>query len=154
GAIASHAAAMHYAGLVLDFEALDARDLPALFRVVKSIADSAHARGVRTVAVAIPATDTDAYPAKPIVGVADLVMPMLYDQHWSTSGPGAISSPDWVQSALARRISEVGASRIVAALPTYGYRWSAKQKTPAEIVSFADARRITAQSGIALERDR
>ena len=79
---------MHYAGLVLDFEALDARDLPALLRVVKAITDSAHAHGVSTIAVAIPATDTAAYPAKPIVGVADLVMPMLYDQHWSTSGPG------------------------------------------------------------------
>ena len=89
-AIANHAAAMHYAGLVLDFESLDARDLPGLLRVVKAITDSAHAHGVSTIAVAIPAVDA-AYPAKPIAGVADLIMPMLYDQHWSTSGPGAIS---------------------------------------------------------------
>lgn len=152
-AIAAHAAAMHYAGLVLDFESLEARDLPDLLRVVKAITDSAHARGVSTVAVAIPAMDTTAYPSKPIANVADLVMPMLYDQHWSTSGPGAISSPDWVRTALAQRIAEVGASRIVAALPTYGYRWSLKEKKPAEIVSLADARRIAAQARVPLERD-
>jgi peptidoglycan-N-acetylglucosamine deacetylase len=151
-AIANHAAMMHYAGLVLDFESLDARDLPGLLRVVRAITDSAHAHGVSTIAVAIPAVDA-AYPAKPIAGVADLIMPMLYDQHWSTSGPGAISSPDWVRSALARRIEEVGASRIVAALPTYGYRWSSKTKTPAEVVSFADARRIAVQDHIPLARD-
>ena len=115
---------MHYVGLVLDFEDLKRDDLPALLRVVGSITDSAHARGVATIAVAVPAADTAAYPGKPIVGVADLVMPMLYDEHWSTSGPGAISSPEWVRSTLAMRIAEVGASRIVAALPTYGYRWS------------------------------
>jgi spore germination protein YaaH len=152
-AIAKHAGSMRYAGLVLDFEALEAGDLPLLLRVVKSISDSAHAHGISIVAVAIPATDTAAYPAKPIVGVADLVMPMLYDEHWSTSGPGAISSPGWVRAALARRIAEVGASRIVAALPTYGYRWSTKRKSPAEIVSFADATRISAESRVPLERD-
>jgi spore germination protein YaaH len=152
-AIARHAANMHYAGLVLDFEDLGARDLPALLRVVKSITDSAHAHGVSTVAVAIPATDTTAYPAKPIVGVADFVMPMLYDQHWSTSGPGPISSPDWVRVSLARRIAEVGASRVVAALPTYGYRWSLKKPGPAETVSFAEAKHLAEQAHVPLERD-
>jgi spore germination protein YaaH len=153
GAVARHAGSMRYSGLVLDFEALDARDLPALLRVVKSVADSARAHGVATIAVAIPATDTAAYPGKPIAAVADFVMPMLYDEHWSTSGPGAIASPGWVRGALARRVAEVGASRIVAALPTYGYRWSTKQKSPAEVVSFADAARMAATARVPLERD-
>jgi spore germination protein YaaH len=144
---------MHYAGLVLDFEGLERSDLPALQRVVKAIADSAHARGVSPIVVAVPATDTTAYPGRPIATVADLVMPMLYDQHWSTSGPGPISDPDWVRSTLAARIAEVGASRIVAALPTYGYQWQAKSGRPAESVSFADAQRTVAQAGVALARD-
>jgi spore germination protein YaaH len=152
-AIAAHAAAMHYSGLVLDFESLERSDLPALLRVIKTIADSAHARGVSTIVVAIPAADTTAYPARQLATVADFVMPMLYDQHWSTSGPGPISEPDWVRSALAARIAEVGASRIVAALPTYGYRWQAKSGVPAEPVSFADAKRSVVQAGVALERD-
>lgn len=153
GAIAAHAAAMHYAGLVLDLEGLERSDLPSLLHVVKAIADSAHARRISPIVVAIPAADTAAYPARPIAGVADLVMPMLYDQHWSTSGPGPISEPDWVRTTLATRIAEVGAARIVAALPMYGYRWSTKSKTPAEDVTFADAKRIVAQSGVALQRD-
>jgi spore germination protein YaaH len=105
------------------------------------------------VVVAIPAADTAAYPARQLVAVADAVMPMLYDQHWSTSGPGPISAPDWVRNTLAMRVAEVGASRIVAALPLYGYRWSTKSKSAAEDVTFADAKRITTQAGVALQRD-
>jgi spore germination protein YaaH len=153
GAIARHAAALHYAGLVLDFESLERADRQSLLHVIKAIADSAHARHVSTIVVAIPATDTVVYPAKPLVAVADLVMPMLYDQHWSTSPPGAISEPDWVKSALAVRIAEVGASRIVAALPLYGYRWSLKTKSAAEDVTFAEAKRGAAQAGVQLVRD-
>jgi spore germination protein YaaH len=151
GAIAAHAAAMRYAGLVLDFEGLERADIGALTRVVKTIADSARGRAIPTIVVAIPAADTIAYPAAPIAEVADFVLPMLYDQHWSTSGPGPISEPGWVRSVLARRIAEVGASRIVAALPVYGYRWRAAP--PAEAVSFVDAQRIAAQSRVPLERD-
>ena len=78
---------------------------------------------------------------------------MLYDQHWSTSGPGPISEPEWVRTVLAGRIAEVGASKIVAALPLYGYRWQSKPGTPAEDLSFADAKRIAAQSRVTLRRD-
>lgn len=151
-AIVTQAVTMHYAGLVLDLESLERSDLPALLHVVKAIADSAHARQISPIVVAIPATDS-AYPARQIIGVADLVMPMLYDQHWSTSGPGPISGPDWVRTTLAGRIAEVGASRIVAALPLYGYRWQTKAGTAAEDLSFTDAKRIAAQSHITLRRD-
>jgi peptidoglycan-N-acetylglucosamine deacetylase len=153
GAIAKHAAALHYTGLVLDFESLERADRQSMLHVIKAIADSAHARHVSTIVVAIPAVDTVVYPAKPLVAVADLVMPMLYDQHWSTSQPGAISEPDWVKSALAIRIAEVGASRIVAALPLYGYRWSLKTKSAAEDVTFTEAKRGAAQAGVQLARD-
>lgn len=153
GAIAGHAAQLRYAGLVLDFESLERTDRQALLHVIKAIADSAHARRVPTVVVAIPATDTVVYPAKPLIAIADLVMPMLYDEHWSTSSPGAISEPDWVRTVLAARIAEVGASRIVAALPVYGYRWPLNPKSAAKDVTFSDAMRSAAQAGVQLTRD-
>jgi peptidoglycan-N-acetylglucosamine deacetylase len=151
GTIARHASAMRYGGLVLDFEDLRPSDLDALLRVVRSIADSARARRVSPIVVAVPAVDTEAYPARAIASVADFVMPMLYDQHWSTSKPGPISEPNWVRTALAARIAEVGSARIVAALPTYGYQW--RPNRPAENVSFVEARRIAAGSGVPLVRD-
>ena len=102
GVIARHAAAMRYRGLVLDFESLTEHDVDALIRVVRAISDSAHRAGVRPIVVAIPATDTLAYPARALLEVADLIMPMLYDQHWSGSTPGAIADPAWVRETLGR----------------------------------------------------
>jgi spore germination protein YaaH len=150
--LAAFAVATHYAGLVLDLEGLERADLTSLLHVVKTITDSAHAHRISPIVVAIPAADSAAYPARPIAGVADLVMPMLYDQHWSTSGPGPISEPDWVRSTLAARVAEVGASRIVAALPLYGYQWP-KSGTVAQDVTFAEAKRIAAESHVTLRRD-
>ena len=151
-ALAKHAATMRYAGLVLDLEALERSDLPSLLRVVRAITDSAHRHGVSQIVVAIPAADSAAYPAKPIANVADLVMPMLYDEHWSTSGPGAIASPEWVRATLAARVAEVGGSKILAALPLYGYRWTKPGKA-AEVVSYTDAKRIAEQARVPLARD-
>ena len=124
GAIASTMTAAGHRGVVLDFEAHVASDLPALVAVIGSIADTIHSRALGPVVVAVPATDTTAYPAPAILRAgADLVLPMLYDQHWAGGTPGPIADPRWVGDALRLRVAEVGAARIVAGLPLYGYRW-------------------------------
>jgi spore germination protein YaaH len=150
--IAERAASGGYHGLVLDFEELEPRDLQAQLAVTRAIRDSARARGISLVATAIPAGNTASYPARPLLGVADLVLVMLYDQHWLTSEPGPISAPSWVAQSLAARVAEAGdPDRIVAGLPLYGYRW--KRGAATEIVSFADAQRIATQTRTPLRRD-
>ena len=151
GSIARYAQRMRYSGLVLDFETLRASDLPTLLRVSKAIADSAHAHRVRTIAMAIPATDTAAYPARALLGVVDALVVMLYDQHWAGSEPGPIAEPAWVRSSLAIRLREVGPSRLIAALPVYGYRWRKGQ--PTESIGFADAVRMASAARAPLRRD-
>jgi spore germination protein YaaH len=150
--IAEHAAANGYAGLVLDLEELEPRDLQAQLLVTRAIRDSARARGVGMLATAIPAANSASYPARALLDVSDFILLMLYDQHWLTSQPGPISAPDWVTRSLTTRVAEAGGpDRIVAALPLYGYRW--KRNAPTEIVSFTDARRISSQTGTPLQRD-
>jgi spore germination protein YaaH len=151
GAIARHAEAMRYRGLVLDFETLEPADLPALLRVTRAIGDSARAHRVRTIAMAIPATDTAAYPARALLGVVDALIVMLYDQHWAGSEPGPIADPAWVRSSLALRVAEAGPGRIVAALPAYGYRW--RKGLPTQSVSFEEARRMASADRAPLRRD-
>ena len=151
GVIASHAAAAGYRGLVLDFEGLEKADVGALTRVASAIADSARQRRVRPIVLAIPATDTAAYPAGRLLTAADLLLVMLYDQHWAGSEPGPISDPAWVRSSLALRLSEAPADRLVAGLPTYGYRW--KPGAPADPVAYREAERLSAAARVALQRD-
>jgi spore germination protein YaaH len=149
--IAEHARAMGYSGLVLDFETLERRDLAAQLAVVKAIADAARRRGVTMIAAAVPATDTSAYPAAPLLRHVDVIIPMLYDQHWSGSVPGPLSAPDWVRASLALRVAEAGAGRVAAGLPTYGYRW--RKDLPTEAVGYVEAQQIAARERVPLRRD-
>lgn len=151
GEIARHARSMRYAGLVIDFETLDAGDLDEQITVMRAIADSARARGVRTIAVAVPATDTVAYPAKQLLRVADAIIPMLYDEHWAGSSPGPVASPQWVRGALALRVREAGAAKVIAGFPTYGYRWIRGQ--PTEALGYGEARGVAARASVPLARD-
>lgn len=151
GAVGSAAGSAGYRGLILDFEGLTPADLDGLISVAREIADSARAHGVSPVAMAIPATDTVSYPARPLLGAVDLLVVMLYDQHWLTSPPGPISAPIWAARALGMRVGEVGPSRLVAALPVYGYQWRSDSATA--VVSFADAERLARLAHVPLTRD-
>ena len=151
GHLAEITASGRYRGIVLDFEGQAPADTDATVRVVRAFRDSVRARGSSLVAVAIPAADTAAYPTRTFMAVADLLIVMLYDEHWSTSAPGPIATPTWVRRTLGQRVADVGASRIVAALPVYGYQWQAAQV--AVPLSFDDARRAATQAGVELLRD-
>jgi len=140
-----------YAGVVIDFEGMTPRDLDALLVVTREFADTVRAHGATMVAIAVPAGDTAAYPGALLLAKADVIMPMLYDQHWSASPAGPISSPEWVRRNLGARVAEVGAKRIVAAFPLYGYRW--RRNAAAEVIGFSDAVRLTSMTNTLLTRD-
>lgn len=151
-ALASTLGASGYSGLIMDFEGLAPGDLDALVNVSRAIADSARAHGVSQAGIAVPAQDTAAYPARPLLSAADFIVVMLYDQHWRTSPPGPISAPEWAARQLGVRAGEVGASKLVAAFPLYGYRWR-RDTTSAEVLSYAQARTLAGEAGVSLERD-
>jgi peptidoglycan-N-acetylglucosamine deacetylase len=151
GSTARLASERGYRGLVLDFEEHTAADLPLLLAVARAFTDSAHARGIAEVSMAIPATDTAAYPARALLASVDALIVMLYDQHWSGSEPGPVADPAWARTWLTVRAREVDASRLVAALPTYGYAWG--QGKPAATVGYDAARAMTAAAGQRLTRD-
>ena len=139
-------------GLVIDFEGHVASDRAALLEVVRTLADTLAAHDLGPVTVAIPATDTLAYPARDLVAAgAHFVLPMLYDQHWAGGEAGPVAAPDWVSDALGRRVREVGGSRVVAGLPLYGYRWS--RAGAGATVTHAEAVEAATAAGVALSRD-
>jgi peptidoglycan-N-acetylglucosamine deacetylase len=140
-----------YRGMVIDLEGLTAADRPTATLAIRTLADSARARGVTPIAVAVPAVDTTAFHGRDLVPAADYLLVMLYDQHWTTSAPGPLAAPDWVRGATALWVGEVGAEHIVAALPLYGYRWP--QTGPAAALSFYNAQRDAAAAGVELRRD-
>jgi spore germination protein YaaH len=151
GDIARRLTSGGYRGAVIDLEGFAAADRATMTAVVHAIADSARARHVAPIAVAVPAVDTSVFHGRDLVPAADYLLVMLYDQHWTTSPPGPLAAPDWVRGATALRVGEVGASHVVAALPLYGYRWPTTG--PAAALTFADAQRDAAAAGVQLQRD-
>lgn len=151
GALAKRLTTAHYRGMVLDLEALGPADRDLTARVARAFIDSVRAHGVSPIAVAVPATDTASFPGRAFVPLADYLLVMLYDQHWSTSTPGSIASPAWVRNSLALRIAEVGSRHVIAALPLYGYRWP--PTGPATAITFGEAQRNTAVANAPLTRD-
>ena len=95
-----------YRGIVLDLEEQSAADLPLTVRVASAIADSAKAHGATFTAIALPAGDTAAYPTRSFVPIVDFIVVMLYDEHWATSAPGPVATPEWVRRTLSLRASD------------------------------------------------
>ena len=140
-----------YDGIVIDLEDQARSDTTALVTAIRSIGAAARGAGAATVTVAIPAGDTAAYPTRLFFPAADAAIVMLYDEHWSTSAPGPVATPQWVRRTLAQRVADVGADRLIAALPLYGYLWRGTQA--GEPLSFTDARRATLEANVDLARD-
>lgn len=150
--MAREAVRLGHRGLVLDFEGHEAADTAALRSVVAAFAHAARDAGAGPVSVCIPATDTLAYPARLFIGAgAAFVLPMLYDQHWAGGTAGPVAAPAWVRRWLDVRVREVGAGRVVAGLPLYGYRWPASGT--GETVTYAEAVALVARAGTRLTRD-
>jgi spore germination protein YaaH len=150
--LAAWAAHGGYRGLVLDFEGMTPADTTALRTVVAAITRAAHRRRVPTVAVTVIAGDTLAYPTRALLSVADRVIVMVYDQHWATGTPGPIASPDWAQTIIEVRAGQTRApSRLIVAVPVYGYEWRRDRTTV--VIGAADATRLAATWGVPLARD-
>ncbi len=136
--------------VIIDFETQGKADLPALLTVLRTMSDTLHAHG-DSVGIQIPGADTAAYPTAPLLRLADFLVLRLDTEHWSTSAPGAVASTLWARHALATRVAEVGADRLVALLPVYSYLWRNNQ--PGEMLSFSAARAMATESSVDIVRD-
>lgn len=148
-ALAAEVRAQGYRGVVLDLEALEPADAEALVLVSGALASAARAAGARVVAQAVPALDTVAFPARQLLRHVDQLVVMLYDLHWSGSAPGPVAERRWARDALATWVRAAGARRIVAALPTYGYRW--RDSLPTEVWGWEELRAGAMRSGLTPE---
>ncbi len=85
-----------------------------------------------------------------IGAVADSVKIMVYDYHWSSSEPGAITPLDWLDEVVTYAESTMPASKIVVGLPWYGYDWS---PSGGALASYASATLAAQNSGVAVGHD-
>jgi spore germination protein YaaH len=111
-------------GIQIDFESvpdLDKDNFIAFLSLLKSAA------GKKVLSVALPArtsTFDDPYDYGLISGIADRVIVMAYDEHWSGGHPGAIASLDWCAKVASYAMSKIGPEKLVMGIPFYGRAWA------------------------------
>lgn len=150
GAIARAASAVAD-GVFIDFQGGTPNDLPGLAALARATADSARARGLAPVGIVVPPGDTVGYPTAVLARIADLIVVRLQGEHRPGTSPGALASPDWAARQLALRAVEIGANRVVAELPLFGYRWDAGGS--ARPITFAGAQALVAAESGSFRRD-
>ena len=151
------ALAHHYAGIVVDFELLPARSLPAFRVFLADLGAAFHRANLKTM-VAVPAIDFG-MDFKAIAPNVDALILMNYDEHWATAAPGPIASQDWFTHNMDQALKEVPPQKLIIAVGSYAYDWpAATKKDPhpaAQALSFQDAivRAQEAESEIEFDSD-
>jgi cellulose synthase/poly-beta-1,6-N-acetylglucosamine synthase-like glycosyltransferase/peptidoglycan/xylan/chitin deacetylase (PgdA/CDA1 family)/spore germination protein YaaH len=120
----------NFAGLTIDLEEVPMKSQPALFEFMKSLYAGFHARGL-LVAQTVPFDNPD-WNYKAYADFSDYLMLMAYDEHWASGQPGAISSQNWFEQILAKRMKELDPAKTIVCIGNYGYDWSNKEKEAKE----------------------
>ncbi len=66
----------------------------------------------------------DMYPYSEIALYCDRVFVMAYDEHWSTSRPGAIANIDWCKRIAEYAVKAIPERKLIMGIPFYGRTWA------------------------------
>ncbi|MEO6391722.1 MAG: glycosyltransferase [Pyrinomonadaceae bacterium] len=125
-----------FAGVTVDLEDAPASAQPNLLKFMQELHGEFRSHGW-LVAQAVP-FDNPEWAYKDYAATTDYLMLMAYDQHWSISKPGPVSSQEWFTSVLQKRLSELDPAKTIVCIGNYGYDWSSAGGEAPE-VSFQEA---------------
>ena len=124
------AAAVPFDGVQVDYELIPSRDVGNFIDFLAALSVQCKRSG-KMFTVCVPArTKTiagDAFPYKKISALADRVVVMAYDEHWSTSRPGPIASPAWCMKIADYAANVVPKEKLVMGVPFYGRTWASEK---------------------------
>jgi spore germination protein YaaH len=118
------AAAAHYHGIQIDFEAVPFSERANFAVFLQQLKTSLGPD--KTLSVALPARRAlinDGYDYKRIGTVVDRVLIMAYDQHWSTSKPGPVASLAWCREVVSYARSMIPNDRLIMWIASDGRVW-------------------------------
>lgn len=114
-----------YDGVQIDFEMVSPEDSENFIQFLAMIKSVIGPR--KMLSVAVPArvrTIVDAYDYRRIAAIADRLIVMAYDEHWSGSSPGPIASMDWCRRVSEFALSQMDRDKLVMGMPFYGRAWA------------------------------
>ncbi|MBQ9494856.1 MAG: glycoside hydrolase [Treponema sp.] len=117
-------AVKNYDGLCIDMEYIPARDRGNFFSFLR---DMKRMLNGKILSVCVPARmrtiSDDIFHYKTISDIADRVIIMAYDEHWSTSKAGPVASLEWCGNVADYALTIIPKEKLVMGLPLYGRTW-------------------------------
>jgi spore germination protein YaaH len=142
----------HYDGLNIDFEGFTATDRARLVAFMADLYPLAHRYGLEVSMDVLASSGT--YDYRKLARHSDYLIPMMYDEHWKTSGAGPIASQGWYERTLDTLYKQVPPRKVIIGMGTYAYDWGrggrAKSLTWNKAMRLARARGKTIKLGSGL----
>jgi spore germination protein YaaH len=113
-------------GVQIDFESILPKDYGNFFSFLALLKAGL---GQKILSVALPAAvneKQDGFGYARIAKVADRVVIMAYDEHWSGSEPGPVASLGWCRKVSSYALSQIPVWKLVMGSPFYGRAWADK----------------------------
>jgi len=139
------------APLLIDVQKMSADDIATLVSFARALSGSSRAIAQSNAALIVPAGDTVSYPTEILSRVVDLLIVRLWDEYRPGTRPGPAATPDFIRRAIGSRSTAIGASRIAAYFPLYGYLWN--RQNSARAITFEEANRIVISEAGVFRRD-
>ncbi len=118
-------------GINLDFERVDSDSGVHYVQFLRELSIQCRNNGlVLSIDNYVPFHFNDFYRLDIQGQIADYVIIMGYDEHWSGSGnPGSVASIDYVSNGLDKTLKDVPAEKVINALPFYTILWKTEGST-------------------------
>jgi peptidoglycan/xylan/chitin deacetylase (PgdA/CDA1 family) len=120
-----------FQGINIDFEELKARDRGNLVTFMTELKARLGPLGLLVTQDA--PVDDDAYDLKRLSATDDLLLPMVYDEHYQSGPPGPVASETWFEDHLDKLAKVVVPGKTIIGMGAYGYDWIIDGSTSAEI---------------------
>lgn len=140
-------------GINIDFETLKSEAGEDFEEFIRELSIETHKNNlVLSIDNYAPTASTAHYNRKEQGLVADYVIIMGYDEHWSTSKEaGSVASIDYVETGIQRTLESVPANKVINAVPFYTRIWKTEGgQVSCDTVGIPAARKWIAENGVEL----
>jgi spore germination protein YaaH len=113
-------------GVQIDFESVLPQDYENFYSFLSLLKAGL---GEKILGVALPAAvneKQDCFGYARVAAIADRVVIMAYDEHWSGSEPGPVASLGWCRKVSSYALSKIPVQKLVMGAPFYGRAWADK----------------------------
>ncbi|MGL4982099.1 MAG: glycosyl hydrolase family 18 protein [Treponemataceae bacterium] len=137
-----------YDGLQIDFEYVHKNDKENFISFLRELKRRLPKNKIFSIAV--PARtrklQNDIFDYDVIAKIADRMLVMAYDEHWSGSKPGPVASFSWGRNVAKYCVEAIPAHKLIMGLPLYGRAWTSDRSAGA--YRLTSGRRIMDEQGI------